>query len=73
MLDKKKENKENPLCLRPGCGKPAHIRGLCRCCYGSALLLVKKGVTTWEDLESKGKANRRFKNRVGAAHEWLLS
>jgi len=31
-------------------------RGLCRSHYGSVRKLITKGITTWEQLEEKGKA-----------------
>ena len=31
------------VCLRPDCGRPAKLRGLCNSCYGVAKKLIKEG------------------------------
>jgi hypothetical protein len=37
-------------CLTPNCGKVRKWKGLCRSCYGQALQLIDKAITTWEEL-----------------------
>jgi hypothetical protein len=60
-----------PPCLNPECGKATYIRGLCRSCYGSARNLVKKGRTTWPDLEAKGKVLKKDSLRSSSS-KWFL-
>ena len=44
------------VCLVPGCGREAKIRGLCgRCCVG-ARKAIKDGKATWESLEAMNLA-----------------
>ena len=45
-----------PICLVPGCGREAKIRGLCARCGTAARAQIKKGKTTWADLERLGLA-----------------
>ena len=44
------------LCLVPGCGREGKIRGLCGRCCTSARMQIKKGRTSWEQLEKLGLA-----------------
>jgi hypothetical protein len=68
------------ICLVPGCGREAKIRGLCGRCATAARAQIKKGKTTWADLEKLGLATpprvtfgggeqgvfaKAFKNAVG--------
>jgi hypothetical protein len=66
---KKVETKKADLCIRPGCNSPAKIKGLCLSDYTSAARLVKKGKTTWEELEAKGKV---LPNKRGNKSKWFL-
>ena len=45
-----------PICLVPGCGREAKIRGLCARCCTAARAQIKKGKTTWAKLEELGLA-----------------
>ena len=45
-----------PLCLVPGCTRPAARRGLCEPCYQSAARFVRFGGTTWDELVQLGLA-----------------
>jgi hypothetical protein len=47
---------EVKVCLVPGCGREAKIRGLCGRCCTAARAQIKKGKTTWGDLERLGLA-----------------
>lgn len=51
-------NAESPkaVCVVPGCGREAKIRGLCGRCNTAARAQIKKGKTTWADLEQLGLA-----------------
>lgn len=40
-------------CLTTNCPRPAHSRGLCSTCYGSAAWSVRQGLMTWEELIAK--------------------
>ena len=59
-------------CLNPNCNRAAHCRGLCNSCYQVAFSLVKRGKTTWENLESAGKSKPAIKQSPSKATEWLL-
>lgn len=54
----------------PGCGKSAHggARGCCMNHYSCYHNMVKRGKTTWEELESKGlvlkKLSQEEKNKI---------
>jgi Zn finger protein HypA/HybF involved in hydrogenase expression len=39
------------ICMVPNCGREAKIRGLCGRCCTSARMQIKKGKTTWQQLE----------------------
>lgn len=61
-------------CLRPTCERPERSRGLCHSCYSAANTLVRRGKTTWAELEARGKANpmtKRGPKSVTIA--WLLA
>ena len=58
-----------PICKRPGCGKPAKVRGLCRTCYQMAYRLIRLGRATWAGLEDSGKVN---KQNMGSLSRWFL-
>lgn len=59
-------------CLNPECELPEYARGLCHCCYRSALRLVDARRTTWKALEKAGKSRRVVgRTHVGRA-SWLL-
>jgi hypothetical protein len=47
---------EVKVCVVPGCGREAKIRGLCGRCCTAARAQIKKGKTTWADLERLGLA-----------------
>jgi hypothetical protein len=50
-------------CLIENCGGDAQIRGLCWNCYQNALRYVRKGKTTWKELEEAGFANPPTRQR----------
>ena len=54
-----------PICLIPGCGREAKIRGLCGRCCTAARAQIKKGKTTWADLERLGLATAPKKSAFG--------
>ncbi len=39
-----------------GCGRAARTRGLCALCYQRAGRAVRRGETTWPQLEAEGRA-----------------
>lgn len=41
-------------CMVPVCTNPLKWKGICSSCYGSAIQLIKKKETTWEELASMG-------------------
>lgn len=43
-------------CVTKNCYKPAVTRGLCKTCYERLKSQVKRGRTTWEELEAQGMA-----------------
>ena len=56
---------EAKVCLVPGCGREAKIRGLCGRCCTAARAQIKKGKTTWADLERLGLATPPKKSAFG--------
>lgn len=58
-------------CLVPQCGAPLEAqlsaRGLCRPCYMSARFQIKRGNTSWEELESLGLAKPSRRSATGHA------
>ena len=56
---------EVKICLVPGCGREAKIRGLCGRCCTAARAQIKKGKTTWADLEKLGLAAPPKKSAFG--------
>ena len=62
-------------CLYPMCvDREVRARGLCHNHYVAAGRLVKKGLTTWDDLERAGKCKNRQPHRrgPGEASKWFL-
>jgi hypothetical protein len=55
-------------CLYPGCERESRARGLCNPHYTAACFLVKRGKTSWEELETKGKS---LPSRI-AGNRWFL-
>ncbi len=55
-------------CRRPDCGRDSACRGLCPTCYRVAHQLVSERLTTWEELEKHGKAERSRRT----AKVWFL-
>jgi hypothetical protein len=49
--------------LLPDCDRESHCRGICKNDWIAASRLVKKGETTWEELESLGVARPLFRFR----------
>lgn len=56
-------------CKRPGCKNEAAARGLCRSDFTAAWRLVSDAVTTWEELERRGKVDPKRPS----ARQWLLA
>jgi hypothetical protein len=54
-----------PICLVPGCGREAKVRQLCSRCCTAARAQIKKGKTTWADLERLGLAAAPKKSALG--------
>ncbi len=46
----------NGIACMMSCQRIQYCRGLCTNCYQKYAKMVKKGLTTWEELESQGKA-----------------
>lgn len=68
---------ESECCLIEGCTKSMKdsSRGLCVGHRAVAGVRVKRGATTWEELEAKGLARRKFtteENRDRRKHTQLL-
>jgi len=58
-------------CLFPNCDEVIKTRGLCALHYQYAYRLVKRGHTTWSDLEAQGKAKPR--TRISSeVNKWFL-
>lgn len=62
-----------PICLVPGCGREAKIRGLCGRCCTAARAQIKKGKTTWADLERLGLAAEPKKAAFGAGEPGVFA
>ena len=61
------------ICLVPGCGREAKIRGLCGRCCTAARAQIKKGKTTWADLERLGLAAPAKKAAFGGGEVGVFS
>jgi hypothetical protein len=49
------EDDNRPVCMIPNCGsRKYYSRGLCGRCYRQAMHWIKKGLTSWHELEQKG-------------------
>lgn len=66
---------EIQTCLRPDCGRPAKVRGLCAKCYGCARNAVATKKTTWSALVKAGKvlAAKSKGNALSDATRWFLA
>lgn len=65
---------DGAVCLRPGCGRPQHNRGLCVGCYQVAGSMVRNGETTWPKLAAAGKCTKlRKQRRRGEIRAWFVS
>lgn len=55
-MEKVREKSRKPACLSPGCDRDTYggSRGLCLSHYAVKQSLVKRGRTTWEELEKNG-------------------
>lgn len=62
-----------PICLVPGCGREAKIRGLCGRCCTAARAQIKKGKTTWAKLEELGLAAEPKKAAFGAGEPGVFA
>ena len=55
-------------CLYDKCYNQEDTRGLCIKHYNRVTILLKKGITTWKELEQKGKAKhklyKRYQNNI---------
>lgn len=68
-MEEERQLKSNkPACIVPGCVKDTYggSRGMCLNHYAVKQDLVKRGRTTWEQLEKEGKALPKL-DRVGKA------
>ena len=61
-------------CIVPDCDANRHYgRGLCNTHYMSVFQIVKRGFTTWDDLERRGKIlPPHQKNRYSLIKDWAL-
>ena len=64
---------EVKVCLVPGCGREAKIRGLCGRCCTAARAQIKKGKTTWADLERLGLAAPPKKTAFGGGEPGVFA
>ena len=62
-----------PICLVPGCGREAKIRGLCGRCCTAARAQIKKGKTTWADLERLGLAAAAKHSPIGGGEPGVFA
>ena len=60
------------FCLSPRCGRPALNRQLCSRCYQAAACWVRRGLTTWGELERRG-LSRAAEPRPGASRAALAA
>lgn len=59
-------------CLNPGCKRTAATRGLCHSCYNAVAGYVRRGLTTWENLERQGKAKPPQGKLTSNVKEWAI-
>ncbi len=45
-------------CLIDGCDSVAKARGMCTTCYQTAVAIIRRGESAWEQLEELGLANK---------------
>ena len=64
---------EVKVCLVPGCGREAKIRGLCGRCCTAARAQIKKGKTTWADLERLGLAAPAKHSPIGGGEPGVFA
>lgn len=57
-------------CGYDGCEEKGYARGLCEGHYNMARRLVGNGITTWSEMEEKGKVAKLAK--CGSKARWLL-
>ena len=57
----------HPDCNEHNCGSIALYRGKCRKHYGQYSRLVRRGKTTWAELERLGKVEKQRRGRDGKA------
>lgn len=62
--------REEPKCVNPTCCRKPAFRGLCGTCYSYLRKEVKRGKTTWKELELKGAALPP-KREPSTAKDWL--
>lgn len=75
MVAMEQQTPKEPACLNPAhSDRPAEIRGLCHTCYSTALALIHKKATTWENLVKAGRALNPLpsKRPAGTIKTWLL-
>ena len=58
------ESKRTEKCLYDKCQSKEHSRGLCCKHYNRVMVFIKKGLTTWEELEKKGKVRHKLYKRT---------
>ena len=64
---------ENEICLIPNCGKRAKTRGLCMTCYGSVHRLIKRNITTFQEMVEVNLLLPRQETRISKLYQSLLA
>ena len=59
-------------CIRPGCSKAQHLRGLCISCYNAIAKAVSRGLTTWDALEKSGRINKTKNRKRSIVIKWAF-
>lgn len=69
---RRQRRQPHDICITPGCDRPYHSRGLCDTCRTQARRAIKRGETTWEELEELGLAlpHVLWWNNAGSGVRW---
>lgn len=69
----KTKKSDEVKCIVPDCdANRSYGRGLCVTHYGSIHHMIRRGITTWDDLEKRGKVLPKSEGRRSRFKAWAL-